>query len=61
MPHNDDADRRSPWYEAFAPALRLPWTPWVEAPKAEPQPARPSAEDAEDSSVTDALFDCYNG
>ncbi len=61
MPHNDDADRRSPWYEAFAPAQELPLAGWVEAPKPEPHPARQPAEDTEDGSVTEALFDCYNG
>ncbi len=60
MPKNDDADRRSPWYEAFAPAQRLPLAAWVEAPKPEPQAVPARAEDTEDAAVTEAIFDCYN-
>lgn len=60
MPKTDDADRRSPWYEAFAPAQRLPLAGWVEAPQHEPPPVRGPAEDAEDASATEAIFDYYN-
>ncbi len=60
MPKNDDANHRSPWYEAFAPAQRLPLAGWVEAPRQESQVAPAPAEDTDDASVTEAIFDYYN-
>ena len=50
-----DADTRSPWYEAFAPAR------WVVAsePQASPEPPAASGTPDEDWAV-EAIFDYYN-
>ncbi len=60
MPKDDDADRRSQWYEAFAQGQRPPLAAWVEAPKPELQASPAPADDTEDASVTEAIFDYYN-
>ena len=62
MNETPTVDTQSPWYEAFTPApelaaRRVPGTTFP-AP-ATAAPAKRQA--AEDTSATDALFECYNG
>ncbi len=63
MTNTPTADTHSPWYEAFTPANGAQGTRWLPT-STFPAPAvaaQSAADDAEDQSATDALFECYNG
>ena len=70
MKHTPTADTRSPWYEAFAPAVDAAGTQWLRGTKFPAAPAEAEAATGggaetrpaqEEAWATEALFDYYNG